>query len=103
MRADLELAVSEFFSNCVRHSRGGRVVVGVQCAPGTVRLWVTDPGSDAPAAAPAARLPHPLALDGRGLCLVGAVCSRWGLDIGTTLTRAWCEVPAAPGPEGRLR
>lgn len=49
LHADLDLlsrAVENLVSNAIRHSGGGRVLVGVRRGAGQVTLWVIDDGSD---------------------------------------------------------
>jgi hypothetical protein len=77
---DAVLLTSELATNAVQHSAtgwGGSFVVAISHAPGRVRVTVTDDGSATwPAVAAAG---DELAVSGRGLLLVDALASRWGL------------------------
>jgi two-component sensor histidine kinase len=84
------LVVTELVTNAILHARTD-FQVRIEIAPPLVRLTVTD-GS--------ARLPvvrHYAAEDvtGRGLGLVEALCTRWGIDAaedGKEGKSVWCEV-----------
>ena len=86
---DTVLVVSELVSNALRHARplpGG--TIGLDWAPAAerVEVRVTDGGGDA---LPAARRPVGSALGGRGLAMVDAVSSRWGVDVGASRVSVW--------------
>ena len=92
VRFNLRLLVSELVANSVRHAGrngGGTVQVRARLDPDRVHVEVHDDGTFD------WRAPGPSAVDAegrRGLPLVAALSSRWGLtfDGGTT---AWFELP----------
>ncbi|TXS51236.1 ATP-binding protein [Streptomyces sp. t39] len=87
---DVELAVSELLGNVVRHvGTGTPVTLRVTGAGGTTRVEVTD---RAPAAVAAPRSPSPDEESGRGLALLEALATRWGVVRGTGSKTVWCEL-----------
>jgi anti-sigma regulatory factor (Ser/Thr protein kinase) len=87
--ADARLVVSELVTNAVLHARTP-IEVQVLVAAETLRIEVTDSGLDRP---------HMWAehdRGGRGLPIVQAVASGWGVvDQGSRKT-VWCEIPVGP-------
>lgn len=90
--ADARLVVSELVTNAVLHARTP-IEVQVLVAAETLRIEVTDSGMDRP---------HIWAerdRGGRGLPIVQAVASGWGVvDQGSRKT-VWCEIAVGPGAE----
>jgi anti-sigma regulatory factor (Ser/Thr protein kinase) len=70
-----ELLVSELVTNAIRHA-ASNVVVRVELDGGGLLVEVQD---DDPSP-PRLRGPEPDALDGRGIALVDALASRWGVN-----------------------
>ncbi|MEO3827487.1 ATP-binding protein [Actinomadura sp. B10D3] len=93
----VELCVSELVTNAVRYSAsgdGGRVTVAIAEDGDVIRCEVTD-DCGTPST------PHlrddPGAEHGRGLIIVDAVCTRWGVTPGPESVTVWCECTAAEG------
>jgi serine/threonine-protein kinase RsbW len=91
-RETLMMCVTEFCANAVEHSdsgRGGSYTVEVTCPrDGLVRVAVTDEGgASVPAPGPA----DPLADGGRGLAIVAACTSRWGVADAYPGRTVWAE------------
>jgi len=84
----VELLVSEGLTNALLHGHG-TATVAVSCQGQGVRVEVRD---DGPALKVVGRVDH-----GRGLTLVGALASRWGLDRADTGTCFWFEVDREVG------
>jgi anti-sigma regulatory factor (Ser/Thr protein kinase) len=87
---DLVLATSELATNVERHARGWVTVDLVDIA-GYVLVGVTDPAVD--------RLPVPRSVDsdevsGRGLLVVAAVSSMWGIVVRPASKTVWAAIPA---------
>ncbi|MFD7403406.1 ATP-binding protein [Streptomyces sp. NPDC059866] len=94
---DVQLCVTELVGNVIRHvGEGAPMCVRVTWSEGRTRVEVTDPE---PRALPA--LLHAAADDesGRGLALLDAVASRWGVEPCAEGKTVWCEldVPAEAG------
>lgn len=72
--ADLQLIVSELFSNAVEHGDAERVTVRLELQPGTAEVTV-DSESPAPDVGPVAswRVPDEDAVNGRGLGIVRSI------------------------------
>jgi anti-sigma regulatory factor (Ser/Thr protein kinase) len=88
--ADLRLVASEFVANAVLHAglAPGQVIeLGVRVAGGRTRLQVDDPGRGFGPRP----LPDPDAERIRGLVLVEAIASRWGISR-RERTRVWAEL-----------
>jgi anti-sigma regulatory factor (Ser/Thr protein kinase) len=92
--SDARLVVSELVTNAVLHARTP-IEVQVLVGAATLRIEVTDSGLDRPQRwAESDR-------GGRGLPIVEAVASRWGvLDQGSRKT-VWCEIAVRPYGEDR--
>jgi anti-sigma regulatory factor (Ser/Thr protein kinase) len=98
-RGVLGLLVTELVTNSVRHAGLGpadEVVVRFTDHGASVRLSVSDPGAGfAPVAA---RPDDPLSGGGRGLLIVAALSTAWGVDRGADGFGVWCVV--AVGEQG---
>lgn len=84
---DLALVVTELVANAVRHA-GTEIELTLELIPGGVRMQVRD-GSTRPLR------PRPaLASDegGRGLLLVDALCTRYGVEAEPDGKRVWVEL-----------
>jgi anti-sigma regulatory factor (Ser/Thr protein kinase) len=92
---ELHLVISELVTNALLHGRG-EIVVRLQRDGETVRGEVIDQGAGFEHEI---RERGPAELTGRGLNLVDALTSRWGIHEGTT--HVWFEIDgdtAASGP-----
>ncbi|MFI9627070.1 ATP-binding protein [Streptomyces sp. NPDC052042] len=92
----LLLCVSELLSNVIVHLGEG-TPVGLRVVGtdrGQVRVEVSDPE---PGMWPAPRAADVEDESGRGLALVGALASRWGVEQGVRGKTVWCELPAPAG------
>ena len=91
---DLRLLVSELATNAVR-ACSEQVCVTAECVePSTLRVTVTDDGHGEPV------LHRPAPLDaggGRGLMIVDAISTTWGVDdpAGSGSTAVWFELTAS--------
>jgi anti-sigma regulatory factor (Ser/Thr protein kinase) len=88
--ADAALAVTELFSNAVRHGpAGGRVLVGYCLWQRGARLVVCDAGSPG-----TPQLVHggELAECGRGLRVVDSLAARWGSFRPAGAQAVWCDL-----------
>ncbi|MFE4328676.1 ATP-binding protein [Streptomyces sp. NPDC056831] len=93
---DLLLCVSELLTNVIVHLGEGTPVtlrVAGTCS-GRVRVEVSDPG---PGLWPVPRIAGDRDESGRGLALVEALASRWGVEQGVYRKTVWCELPAPSG------
>jgi anti-sigma regulatory factor (Ser/Thr protein kinase) len=87
---DCTLCATELMTNALRYTdsgRGGRILVKVLASPGRVRVEVTDDGG-------ARSVPHlcdPDALEvcGRGLRIVDAMSTEWGVERANPGHRVW--------------
>lgn len=103
---DVTLIVSELVGNAVRHARGlasGGLHVDWEIGPGVVQVAVTDGGG---VTVPTARDPGPHAQGGRGLAIVDALSSDWGVRVDGGATTVWAAVRSgqpqwAAGQRGR--
>lgn len=102
--ADTVAVVAELLGNAVRHARplpGGVIrlswrVGGMDGAAAYVRVRVTDGGSTA---TPQRRAVGPESVDGRGLAIVAALSTSWGVDRdGDVQQSVWAVVGAASPP-----
>ncbi|MGV9814909.1 ATP-binding protein [Streptomyces cellulosae] len=96
--ADVQLCASELVTNVVQHlGEGVPVTVRVWCDDGgRTRLEVTDPD---PRALPVLRASVGADEEsGRGLALLDALATRWGVAYGPGRGKTvWCELEAGPG------
>src|SRR5262245_58439085 len=74
---DAQLLVSEVVGNAVRHG-DGEVTLRLRVHPPALAVTVTDVGREMPVVAD--RTPDPSRTHGRGLLIVEAVASRWGVS-----------------------
>lgn len=91
---DVALVVSELVTNAVLHGEGD-IVFNLQLDGGVLRGEVIDEGGGFEHDV---RVRGPREVGGRGLLIVGALTSQWGIHEGTT--HVWFELPfigAAPG------
>lgn len=89
---DVALIVSELVGNSVRHARGlasGGLHIDWEIGPGVVQVAVTDGGGDS---LPEARDPGLHAQGGRGLAIVEALTSEWGVRVDGGATTVWAAV-----------
>jgi len=101
LASDAVMVVSELVGNAARHARALRdklVEVSWTVLPGRVEVAVTDGGS---VQAPTLRSADWDALDGRGLQIVAALASRWGVETEDGRRRVWAELTTVAG-DGRL-
>jgi anti-sigma regulatory factor (Ser/Thr protein kinase) len=86
---ELALIITELVANAVRHGRGRRMRLRLVTGDGMVRVevenrcWHTTPRR---------RLLDESQPHGRGLALVAAYASRWGIEAARGRTRVWAEV-----------
>lgn len=93
---DLLLCVSELLTNVIVHLGEGTPVtlrLAGTCS-GRLRVEVSDPG---PALWPVPRTAGDRDESGRGLALVEALASRWGVEQGVHRKTVWCELRAPAG------
>jgi len=84
--ADAELCLAELAANALRHA-GTSFAVALRDESGTVFLEVRDEGGGTPAR----QRPEPTDPSGRGLMIVDAVTSRWGvIDHEPRGKTVWC-------------
>ncbi|MFE9256184.1 SpoIIE family protein phosphatase [Streptomyces sp. NPDC006879] len=96
---DVELAAGELLVNALLHTDGGAVLT-LEVLPEPVRrvrLWVKDRSS----VWPRRRTPGEAATTGRGLLLVDAVASHWGVEPRGDGKAVWCEFSVPAVPAGR--
>lgn len=89
---DIALVVSELVTNCVS-TEAHRFTLVVEAHHTTVRIAATD---NAPGV-PTKRRPPPDALHGRGLVIVDALSTRWGVTPANDGKTVWAEFPAPGG------
>lgn len=85
----MELAAGELLVNVLLHTEGGAVLT-LEVLPEPVRrvrLWVKDRSS----VWPRRRTPGEAATSGRGLMMIDAVASRWGVEPRGEGKAVWCE------------
>src|SRR4051812_18875521 len=98
---DVALVISELVGNAVRHATGlpsGGLHVDWEVRPGVVEVAVTDGGGDSE---PRARNASVEAQGGRGLAIVDAISSDWGVRHQGSVTTVWASLgdtapPALP-------
>jgi hypothetical protein len=83
---EASLIVTELSTNAVLHGKGD-LVLTLTCRPGSVRIDIEDESDVYPE-----RAWRPGAVDGRGLILVDAVASRWGVTGADTGKVVWAEL-----------
>lgn len=92
---DAAMVITELVSNAVRHARPlarKSIEVGWMSDEDSIRVWVTDGGS--PHGPPQSLHPGPTDTSGRGLTIVGALASDWGVSVDGQATTVWATVPA---------
>ncbi|MBI1759186.1 MAG: ATP-binding protein [Actinobacteria bacterium] len=97
---DAVLLGSELVGNAVRHARplpDGTVRVSWQITGGRLRLTVTDGGTGTGTGAPHLVSADPTATAGRGLSIVDAIASLWGVETTDGSTQVWVALPARSG------
>ncbi len=82
------LLANELVTNAILHARGD-ILLAVELAPGKVRIQVTDQSSQLPVH----RGGVEEATSGRGLELVDALATAWGVEpMSDDGKQVWCEV-----------
>lgn len=86
---DVEVAAGELLVNALVHTDGGAILTleVLTGPPRRVRLWVKDRSSDRPRK----RSPGETATSGRGVLLVEAVASNWGVEPRGEGKAVWCD------------
>jgi len=92
-RADVLLVVSELVSNAVRHGVGP-VELELDVGPGQVHIEVGDQGPSRP---PPARKPAATSQNGRGLLIVDAIASAWGVRAHDPGKTVWADIDLPKG------
>ncbi|MCZ7417515.1 ATP-binding protein [Streptomyces sp. WMMC897] len=93
-----ELCVSELVTNVIRHvGEGTPATLTAAVSAARLRVELSDPDTEA--------LPRPSAPSandecGRGLALMEAICSRWGVVVGRGGKTVWCEIQANQTADG---
>jgi hypothetical protein len=87
VRSAAPLAASELVSNALQHVGDGRFAVEVTPESVTLAVFDTDPTSW-----PVPAVADPLASAGRGLSIVAAISSTWGITAGRAEKSVWCEL-----------
>ena len=93
---DAVLVVSELVANAVEHAEPTSVVVANR-GEGVLRIEVRDQGDDG--AGPVAGLVSNTAERGRGLMIVSALASSWGVRTAERSKTVWVELGSAEGVE----
>jgi anti-sigma regulatory factor (Ser/Thr protein kinase) len=95
---DAKLLLTELVANAIRHATRGIQAVIVRIRMNhVVRVEVLDPG---PMFHPDPRPPGTGAGSGRGLYLVDAVATAWGVEPDEVGKKVWFELRLAAGGEG---
>ncbi|MEV5607422.1 SpoIIE family protein phosphatase [Streptomyces sp. NPDC052225] len=86
---DVEVAAGELLVNALVHTDGGAVLTleVLTGSPRRVRLWVKDRSSTPPRR----RTPGETATSGRGMLLVEATATRWGVEPRGEGKAIWCD------------
>jgi anti-sigma regulatory factor (Ser/Thr protein kinase) len=95
------LLVTELVGNAVRHAHplaGGCILVSWRAEAGRLHMRVTDGGSSLDK--PHVRHAGPQDTRGRGLTIVDALASRWGVERTLGSTTVWATLPV-PNEAGR--
>jgi len=87
VRSAAPLAASELVSNALQHVGDGRFEIEVNQDSVTLAVFDTEP-----ARWPVPTTPDPLAPAGRGLSIVAAIASTWGVTAGRAQKSVWCEL-----------
>ncbi|HEY3712116.1 MAG TPA: ATP-binding protein [Amycolatopsis sp.] len=95
---DTELVATELVTNAFEHA-AGPVALGLELRAdrAVVRVEVEDGGPDL---LPAAATVSPGSYRGRGLLLVDALSTRWGVEDGHGRKTVWAELPVDRGESG---
>ena len=88
-----ELVASELVTNAISHG-SGPIELQLSLAPHRLRVGVFD--DDARSVRAASRAPSTSSVSGRGLRIVGAVSSEWGVDRQDRGKVVWAELPVEP-------
>ncbi len=100
---DTVAVLSELVGNAVRHARplsGDMIRVGWVVSPYAIEVQVTDGGS---ADWPRICSVGPDAVAGRGLAIVEALCSRWGVTRERSSQCVWAELSRETTDDGTVR
>ncbi|MGA4842641.1 ATP-binding protein [Streptomyces sp. G45] len=89
------LVVSELVTNAIVHTASRTVVCEIRTGADTVRIAVRDEGRGSGVPRPAG-LRGPDEEHGRGLLLVSAVSSAWGVQDSGSGLAVWAELPRTP-------
>ena len=81
------LAASELVTNALQHTGGYRVELAVDAQSATLAVFDAEPSLW-----PAPTDAEPLAASGRGLAIVAAIASTWGITAGRREKSVWCEL-----------
>jgi serine/threonine-protein kinase RsbW len=89
---DVVLVATELVSNAIRHAEpqsGGEVTIAWDVEGRAIVVRVTDGGADS---RPRVRHPSPKDTSGRGLALVEALATTWGVDDTPEATTVWAQL-----------
>ena len=93
---EVQVCVSELLTNVIKHlGEGTPVTLTVTHTDGRTRIAVTDPE---PYAWLVVRAAGPEDEHGRGLLLLDALATRWGVEQGPDGKTVWCELPPPSEP-----
>jgi anti-sigma regulatory factor (Ser/Thr protein kinase) len=90
---DAELVAAELLGNAVTHAGPGPVSVTATLDHGLLRIEVQDSTDESPSP----RLPHVEDERGRGLFIVHALTSRFGIEPHPSGKRVWAEITTDVG------